>query len=169
MAATTFFSCEEMEDVIGSMDITIDGKETHIPSAYFQFADETTIITAVGVGHNISVNFHGKTAGTYTLGFGQDATAAIEAAFSGGFTTPKNVLVYKPILNTNTQDIMTSVFGKIKITEASSTSMKGSFDVTVADFETLRNLDLAGVRDILNGSESSRISGTFTAVSMTNK
>lgn len=164
-----FFSCEETQDIIGNMDITIDGKEAKIPSAYFQFTGETTTITAVGVGHNVSIHFRGKTPGTYTLGFGQDATSAVREAIAKGFENPENILIYKPVLNLETGDIMTSMFGTIKITESSSSSLKGSFEATVADFDKLRNLNLAGIIDILNGESSSRIKGTFNAVSITNK
>lgn len=167
--AVTFFSCDEIDEVLGSMDITIDGEKAHIPSAYFQFTEGQTTITSVGVGHNIAITFAGQTAENYVLGFGKDPMEAATGAISEGFSTPTNALVYKKTLETSTNDLLISVFGKLEVKEVSKTAMKGSFEVTVANFETLRDLDAQAIVRAITGADSKKITGTFSAISLTNK
>ncbi|MDR2010480.1 MAG: hypothetical protein LBQ22_08355 [Bacteroidales bacterium] len=162
-----FVSCDDdktIEDLTGSMNVTVDGTNDNFSAVYFQYTGNKTIISS----GKINITLDGQTTGEYTLGLGKNATSAATGIISGGISaiTSGNTLVY-----TSTASLaatQTSVYGTLTITEASNDKLEGTFSTTVTELSNLTDLNLESILAILRGSESSTIEGSFKAVSYSN-
>lgn len=158
-----FISCDDntIDNLTGNMDITVDGENKSIPAAYFQFKGNQTIITA----GSISITIKGKAAGDYTLGLGKTAAGLTSEILSEGLST---ITSGSHLAYTHSLNIETSIYGTLTITEVSDKKITGSFSTTVTEISNLFDLDFNTILSILKGTESSTITGSFTAVSYTN-
>lgn len=66
--AVSFSGCEDkeqIEELTGSLDIVVDGKEYHLPTAVFIAKDGKTTITSTNISHSVMITFKGESQGKY--------------------------------------------------------------------------------------------------------
>lgn len=71
-----FWSCEDTEELIGAIDITIEDESHNIPNAFFTELSGVTTIAGTNIKESVAVAFKGSSEKTYTLGLGKDALSA---------------------------------------------------------------------------------------------
>ncbi len=160
MLLTPFFfsACENVEDVTGKVDLTINGENFSFPMATFVKSGDYTTITSTDVSNTVSIVFKGKTKGNYTLGIGTDLLDAILHIDSIDNIYDKNVVIYYP--TGNADNAFVSLYGNLTISEYTSDKITGTFSGKglTKDIITSGNVDST----IIVGNYKD-FSGTFTA------
>lgn len=87
-----FWSCEEVEELVGSIDMTLGDKQIAIPAAVFANIDGTTTVAGTNVQESIAISFKGSATGSYTLGLGKTMLEALGNVTN--ITDMENTLVY---------------------------------------------------------------------------
>lgn len=134
MLLTPFFfsACEDVEEVTGKMDLTINGENFSFPmSTFVKSGDYTTITSTDDGSKSISIIFKGKTTGNYTLGLGKNLIDVLDTIFHMNNPNDiyniydKNVVIYYP--TGNSDEAFVSLFGTLTISEYSSDKITGTF------------------------------------------
>lgn len=161
MLLTPFFfsACQDVEEVTGKMDLTINGEAHSFPMATFVRVGDYTTITSTNVSNSVTIAFKGNSKGTYALGVGTDLLSAI--AHVANISNAENALLYFPISNSN--DAFASLFGNLIISEYSSDKITGSFTGVGISKDLLEGITGSQIDTIINGNNKS-FAGTFTAV-----
>ncbi len=119
-----FFSCEDLEGLVGEIDLTIGEETIHIPDAVFTELEGFTTIAGSNLKENAAIVFKGDSKGSYTMGLGEDLLSA--AANVSNITNMENTLVYVPSSGIE-EDGLTLICGKLEITSYTKTKVKGTF------------------------------------------
>lgn len=153
-----FWSCEDTEELIGAIDITIGTETYNIPNAFFTEVSGRTAIAGSNIKESVAIEFKGSSEKTYTLGLGKDPLTAATNILN--LSNMENTLVYIPSSGA-AEDGITAVCGTLKITEYTSTKVKGEFSGygVKSSIITSGNVDWSNLQSNLQ-----EISGTFTAV-----
>ena len=153
-----FWSCEDTEELIGAIDITIGSETYNIPNAFFTEVSGSTAIAGSNIKESVAVAFKGSSEKTYTLGLGKDALSAAANIMNIG--SMENTLVYIPSSGVK-DDGITAVYGTLKITKYTDTKVEGEFSGygVKSSIITSGNVDWSNLQSNLQ-----EISGTFTAV-----
>ncbi len=153
-----FWSCEDAEELIGAIDISIEEESHNIPNALFTELSGVTTIAGSNIKESVAIAFKGSKEGSYTLGLGKDALAA--AANILNITSMENTLVYVPSSGAK-EDGVTAVCGTLKITKYSDNKVEGEFSGygVKTSLITSGDIDWSDLQSNLQ-----QISGTFTAV-----
>lgn len=158
MALFTFSSCEP-EDLVGNIDITIDGSTYHIPVAVFYAEGNDTYIAGTNIKQSVTFKLEDVEVGKKTLGLGKTLYSA--ATNLDKIDDMKNTLVYIPTSGI-TEDGMTAMYGTITITKATKSIVEGTFEgggVKTSVLQSLSNLDYDNFEDNVV-----KFSGSFSAV-----
>ena len=124
LAPVMFFGCEEVQDMVGEMNITIAEEQVKIPDALFTQIEGVTTIVGTNVKESVAIAFKGDGVGTYTLGLGTDLLSA--AANLSNISSMENTLVYIPSSGIS-EDGMTTLCGTLEITKYTSQKVEGTF------------------------------------------
>ncbi|HIW86944.1 MAG TPA: hypothetical protein IAC47_01530 [Candidatus Onthomorpha intestinigallinarum] len=158
--AVSFSGCEDkeqIEELTGSLDIVVDGKEYHLPTAVFIAKDGKTTITSTNISHSVMITFKGESQGKYVLGLGDNLFSAIGNI--GNILSMDNTVMYAPSGDL-TKESTTSVYGELDISSYSSSKIKGSFSAHALKSELIGgDIDLESLANSLV-----EISGSFTAI-----
>lgn len=159
MLLTPFFfsACENVEDVTGKIDLTINGEKFSFPMATFAKSGDYTTITSTDVSNTVSIIFKGKTTGNYTLGIGTDLLDAILHIDSINNLNNKNVVIYYP--TGQSDDAFVSLYGNLTISEYTSDKITGTFSGKGLSKDVI----LSGNVDSIVRANCKDYSGTFTA------
>ncbi|MBO5963527.1 MAG: hypothetical protein J6P97_03500 [Bacteroidales bacterium] len=153
-----FFSCEELEGLVGEMDLTINDETIHIPDAVFTELEGFTTIAGSNLKENVAIVFKGDSKGSYTLGLGKDLLSA--AANVSNITNMENTLVYVPSSGIE-EDGLTLVCGTLEITSYTKNKVKGTFSGYGLKTSILSEGEL-NFSSLQNNFE--KVSGSFEAV-----
>lgn len=125
MLLTPFFfsSCEDVKELTGSMEFTIDKESYSFPVATFVKDGDKTIITSSELTNTATITFKGKTTQTYPLGIGADLIEAILNI--NKLDKAENVFIYFP--TGGLDDSFISLYGTLQITEYTSKTIVGTF------------------------------------------
>lgn len=158
LAPVMFFGCEEVQDMVGEMNITIAEEQVKIPDALFTQIEGVTTIVGTNVKESVAIAFTGDSVGTYTLGLGTDLLSA--AGNITNISSMENTLVYIPTSGIR-EDGMTTLCGTLEITKYTSQKVEGTFSGYGIKTSILSEGDLSW--DALQESIK-EISGSFKAV-----
>lgn len=158
LAPVMFFGCEEVQDMVGEMNITIAEEQVKIPDALFTQIEGVTTIMGTNVKESVAIAFTGDSVGTYTLGLGTDLLSA--AGNITNISSMENTLVYIPTSGIR-EDGMTTLCGTLEITKYTSQKVEGTFSGYGIKTSILSEGDLSW--DALQESIK-EISGSFKAV-----
>lgn len=152
-----FWSCEEVEELVGSIDMTLGDKQIAIPAAVFANIDGTTTVAGTNVQESIAISFEGSATGSYTLGLGKTMFEALRNVTN--ITDMENTLVYVPSSGIK-DDGMTAIYGELTITKYSANKVEGEFTGYGLKTSVLNgDFDLSNLQDQLQ-----EFSGHFEAV-----
>lgn len=152
-----FWSCEEVEELVGSIDMTLGDKQIAIPAAVFANIDGTTTVAGTNVQESIAISFKGSATGSYTLGLGKTMFEALRNVTN--ITDMENTLVYVPSSGIK-DDGMTAIYGELTITKYSANKVEGEFTGYGLKTSVLNgDFDLSNLQDQLQ-----EFSGHFEAV-----
>lgn len=152
-----FWSCEEVEELVGSIDMTLGDKQIAIPAAVFANIDGTTTVAGTNVQESIAISFKGSATGSYTLGLGKTMFEALRNVTN--ITDMENTLVYVPSSGIK-DDGMTAICGELTITKYSANKVEGEFTGYGLKTSVLNgDFDLSNLQDQLQ-----EFSGHFEAV-----
>ena len=158
LAPVMFFGCEELQDIVGEMNITIGEEQVKIPDALFTQIEGITTIVGTNVQESVAIAFTGDSVGTYTLGLGTDLLSA--AGNITNISSMENTLVYIPTSGIR-EEGMTTLCGTLEITKYTSQKVEGTFSGYGIKTSILSEGDLSW--DALQESIK-EISGSFKAV-----
>ena len=158
LAPVMFFGCEELQDMVGEMNITIGEEQVKIPDALFTQIEGITTIVGTNVQESVVIAFTGDSVGTYTLGLGTDLLSA--AGNITNISSMENTLVYIPTSGIR-EEGMTTLCGTLEITKYTSQKVEGTFSGYGIKTSILSEGDLSW--DALQESIK-EISGSFKAV-----
>jgi hypothetical protein len=165
MAIFTLSSCEDMEQLAGEMDITIDKSTYHIPTAVFYSNGNNTFITGTNIKQSVALKVKDIAVGKKTLGLGNNVLSAIGNL--DNISSMENTLVYIPSSGIE-KDGMTALYGTITITKVTSTLIEGTFEGGGVKTSLLD--DLSSLGSLLDaGDVIEEFSGTFKAYGVTNE
>jgi len=168
MILTPFFfsACEDVEDITGKVDLTINGENFSFPMATFVKSGDYTTITSTDDGSkSISIIFKGKTTGNYTLGLGNNLIDVLDTIAHMDPLTDiykiydKDVVIYYP--TGDSDEAFVSLFGTLTISEYTSDKITGTFSGKGLTKDKITS----GIDTAIILSNYKDFSGTFTAKS----
>ncbi len=164
IAIFAFSSCEEVKELTGSIDITIDESTYHIPVATFYSNGKTTHITGTNVMQSVVLKVKDVAVGKKNLGLGKDALSAIGNL--NEITSMDNTLIYIPSSGID-KDGMTALYGTITFTKVTDNIIEGTFEgggVKTSVIDEMGDVSLTEISDLITD-----FSGKFEAVGITNE
>ncbi len=158
-----FSSCEETEELLGSMTVTIGEATYKIPDALFYGDNGNTYVASSNLKENVAIMFKGNSVGTYKLGLGEDL---IEAAVNiGSISEMENTFVYTPTTGI-VEEGVTAICGTLEITSYNTSKLIGTFEGYGLRTSLLSsgNIDWSNLE-----GNFVKINGTFEAVGRNTK
>lgn len=158
IAPFMFFGCEELEDMVGEINMTIGEETVKIPDALFTQIEGVTTIAGTNIQESVAIVFTGDSVGTYTLGLGDDLLSA--AGNITNIADIENSLVYIPTSGIK-EDGVTMICGKLEITKYNNQNIEGTFTGYGLKTSILQegNIDFSSIQESIK-----EINGDFRAI-----
>lgn len=164
IAVFTFSSCEDVEELAGSVDITIDKETYHLPAAVFYSNGDNTFITGSNIKQSVAFKIKDAKVGKKTLGLGKTILGAVGNL--SDIASMDNTLIYVPTSGIE-KDGMTALYGTITLSKVTNNVIEGTFEgggVKTSIIDEMGDVSITEIEELIT-----EFSGEFTAIGVTTK
>jgi hypothetical protein len=164
IAVFTFSSCEDVEELAGSVDITIDKETYHLPAAVFYSNGDNTFITGSNIKQSVALKIKDVNVGKKTIGLGKTILSAVGNL--SDIASMENTLIYVPTSGIE-KDGMTALYGTITFSKVTNNVIEGTFEgggIKTSIIDEMGDVSITEIEELIT-----EFSGEFTAIGVTTK